>query len=249
MPYVVHDGIRIHYQVAGDGPPLVLQHGLTQSIEDWEECGYVAALAPAYRLIMIDARGHGRSDRPHGEADYDVARRVGDVVAVLDALGIGRAHFWGYSMGAFIGYGMARHAPERLDRLVIGGSHPFPRDPEGNRGWLRAALPGGSAMVAAIERIVGPVSPAWATRLAAGDVAAWIAAVPAGPGMEEMLAAMTIPCFAYAGTEDPLFAPTQSGAARIAGAEFLALPGLGHMPAFTDSAAILPAVMRFLAAG
>jgi pimeloyl-ACP methyl ester carboxylesterase len=64
MPYVIHQGVQIHYQVEGEGPPLVLQHGFTQSLKSWHMAGYVNALQSHYRLILIDARGHGASDKP-----------------------------------------------------------------------------------------------------------------------------------------------------------------------------------------
>jgi len=69
MPYADNQGVRIHYRVEGEGPPLVLQHGMIQSIEDWYERGYVGALTAAgFRLILADARGLGRSDKPHDPA-------------------------------------------------------------------------------------------------------------------------------------------------------------------------------------
>jgi pimeloyl-ACP methyl ester carboxylesterase len=74
MPYVNNAGVQIHYEIEGAGPALVLQHGFTQSLESWAECGYVAPLRPKYRLILIDARGHGRSDKPHDEASYSLDR-------------------------------------------------------------------------------------------------------------------------------------------------------------------------------
>src|SRR6516225_10224445 len=61
MPHVDNGSVRIHYQVQGEGPALVLQHGFTESVVDWYEAGYVERLRPDYRLIMIDARGHGAS--------------------------------------------------------------------------------------------------------------------------------------------------------------------------------------------
>ena len=57
MPYAINQGIRIHYQVEGEGPPLVLQHGLFWSMKGWSRVGYVDALRTNYRLILIDARG------------------------------------------------------------------------------------------------------------------------------------------------------------------------------------------------
>jgi pimeloyl-ACP methyl ester carboxylesterase len=62
--------------------------------------GYVEALRPDYQLILVDARGHGASDKPHEPAAYALSLRVSDIVAVLDALHLSTAHFWGYSMGA-----------------------------------------------------------------------------------------------------------------------------------------------------
>ena len=68
MPYADNEGVRIYYEAEGSGLALVLQRGITQCVEDWFECGYVAALRPRYRLILVDARGHGLSDKPHDGA-------------------------------------------------------------------------------------------------------------------------------------------------------------------------------------
>lgn len=65
MPRVDNEGVSIHYRVEGDGPPVVLGHGITDSSDFWYECGYVEALKPKYRLVLIDFRGHGKSDKPH----------------------------------------------------------------------------------------------------------------------------------------------------------------------------------------
>ncbi len=93
MPYANSAEMHINYPVSGDGPPLVLQHGFMCSAADWVEFGYAAALSPRFRIILIDALGHGDSDKPHDEAAYAMERRVADVVAVLDAVGVERAHF------------------------------------------------------------------------------------------------------------------------------------------------------------
>ena len=80
------------------------QHGLTSSILRWYEFGFVDALKDDYRLVLIDARGHGDSDKPHDAAAYDQKLMASDVIAVLDAEGIDRAHYMGYSMGGSIGF-------------------------------------------------------------------------------------------------------------------------------------------------
>ena len=110
MPYADNQGIRVHYKVEGEGPPLVLQHGSTSSIQAWYQNGYVEPLKPHYQLILVDARGHGASDKPHDAVSYALPfalpLRVSDIVAVLDDLGIQKAHYWGYSMGGWIGFGL-----------------------------------------------------------------------------------------------------------------------------------------------
>jgi pimeloyl-ACP methyl ester carboxylesterase len=102
MPDARGSGIRIHYEVAGDGPPLVLHHGLSGTGEDFVEFGYVEGLTGLRRLVYIDARGHGQSDKPHDPAAYTPQRMVEDIVAVLDDLEVEQADFFGYSMGALI---------------------------------------------------------------------------------------------------------------------------------------------------
>src|SRR5215470_19323943 len=114
MPYAVNQGVRIHYRVEGNGPPLVLQHGYTWSMAGWSRYGYLDALRAHHRLILVDSRGHGDSDKPHDPAAYELSLRVGDIVAVLDALDMPAASFWGYSMGGWYGFGLAKYAPERI---------------------------------------------------------------------------------------------------------------------------------------
>src|SRR5438046_9019909 len=125
MPYANHQSTRIHYQVEGEGPPLVLQHGFTGNLKRWYSFGYVDALKADYQLILVDARGHGASDKPHDPAAYALPLRVGDVLAVLDALHLDKVDYWGYSMGGWIGFGMAKYAAKRVQSLVIGGAHPY----------------------------------------------------------------------------------------------------------------------------
>ncbi len=248
MPYADNAGTRIHYEVEGAGPPLVLQHGFTQCLEDWSECGYVAVLRTRYRLILIDARGHGGSDKPHDEASYTLDRRAADVTAVLDAVGVEKAHFWGYSMGGWIGFGMARHAPHRVDALVIGGQHPFARDQAGFRQWLRNGIAGGGdVLVADFEKIAGPIRDHYGARLRAADLEAWLALAQDRVNMEDVLGTMAMPCCFYAGEGDPMFVQTKAASERIPNARFFSLPGLSHLQAFVESSLVLPPVMEFLA--
>ena len=149
MPYVTNQGVRIHYDVDGSGPPLVLQHGWTFNNELWYRFGYVDALKPHHRLVLIDARGHGASEKPHDRAAYAWPVNIDDTLAVLDDLGIAKAAFWGYSMGGAIALGLAQHAPHRVSALIVGGATAYPRSlwtfPDGNNpdafiSWLETTL-------------------------------------------------------------------------------------------------------------
>jgi pimeloyl-ACP methyl ester carboxylesterase len=249
VPYANNAGIRIHYEVEGTGAALLLQHGFTQCLEDWFECGYVAALRPRYQLILVDARGHGGSDKPHDEASYTLDRQAADVTTVLDAVGVEKAHFWGYSMGGYIGFGMAKHAPERLNALVIGGQHPFARDQAGFRQWVSDGITGGrDALLAAFEKIAGPISDRYAARMRAADLQAWLAVPRDRVSIEDMLGTMAMPCCLYSGEADPMFAQVKSATERIPSARFFSLPGLSHLQTFVESRSVLPPVMEFLGA-
>jgi pimeloyl-ACP methyl ester carboxylesterase len=229
VPYADNAGVRIHYETEGTGPALVLQHGIMQCVEDWYEFGYVDALRARYRLILVDARGHGQSDKPHDAASYALASRVADVVAVIDAVGVERAHFWGYSMGAFIGFGMAKYARHRVNALVIGGQHPFARNQEALRQMMHEGISrGGDAFVAIFEKAEGPISDAYAARLRTGDFEAYLAMVLDPGSMEDMLPTMAMPCCVYAGEADPACSLARSASQQIPSSRFFALAGLSY---------------------
>ncbi|HZZ90260.1 MAG TPA: alpha/beta hydrolase, partial [Caulobacteraceae bacterium] len=120
---VVSDGVRIHWMEAGGGVPIVLLHGYTSCCDaGWFANGIAAELARDHRVIGIDARGHGRSEKPHDPAKYPGDRMPADVIEVLDHLGVGKAHFHGYSMGGgIVAHLMARH-PRRFITASFGGS-------------------------------------------------------------------------------------------------------------------------------
>ena len=103
----------------------MLQHGINGYLESWRERGYTEVLGGDYRLIMIDARGHGRSDKPHEPSAYVRELRAADVVAVLDDLDIEKTYYFGYSMGGRIGCALLNHAADRLTCAVMGGFDPY----------------------------------------------------------------------------------------------------------------------------
>ena len=121
------DGFRVAYDLVGDGPPLLLFHGSLASCKAWRALGYVDALSVAHQLILIDARGHGHSDRPTTMDAYAMERVVDDVIAVLDACDVPQAAYLGYSLGGRVGFGLAIRAPERVRALILGGASHRPQ--------------------------------------------------------------------------------------------------------------------------
>ncbi|MGY3589801.1 3-oxoadipate enol-lactonase [Bradyrhizobium sp. USDA 4341] len=115
--FTTGDGCRIAYRIDGsdDRPVLALSNSIATNLHMWDRS--VPALGRSFRLLRYDTRGHGGSDAPVGA--YSMDRLGRDVVELLDALGIDRAHFLGLSLGGFIGQWLSIFAPERIDRLIL----------------------------------------------------------------------------------------------------------------------------------
>lgn len=245
MPYVDNRGVRIHYEVEGEGPPLVLQHGFAQSMEGWYLCGYVDALKSNYRLVLIDARGHGKSDKPHDRAAYTWPVGATDVLAVLDALDIHRSSFWGYSMGGGIGLSALTTAPERIAALVAGGATAEAENLGSRMQHVDGSDP--EAFVAAFESLMkAPLPPELRAELLASDTRALAAAMQDRPSFIGQLSKVTTPCLLYVGEQDFRFANAQATAQQIPNASFKVLPGLDHPGGFIRSDLVLPLVLGFL---
>jgi pimeloyl-ACP methyl ester carboxylesterase len=253
MPYVSNDGVRIRFDVEGAGPPLVLHVGFVGAIEDVIDAGYVAALRERFRLVLLDPRGQGQSDKPHDPASYTVDCRVGDVLAVLDALEIERAHFWGYSLGGWVGFALGVLAPARVGGLVIGAAHPFQGNPRSTEDdWLLGGLRQGMAALVADWESAVPnfwVSPGERARWLAADADALVAARLnnlAEPDIPEAaIAGIPAPTLLYVGTDDDPD-PVRRAAQIMPNATFVALGGLDHAQAFARLDLILPQVQAFL---
>lgn len=112
------DGTRIAYDVTGNGPALVLLHGGGHTRRNWHETGYVKQLQDRFKVIAIDIRGSGESDKSTDPALYTTDRMCQDVLAVADACGVERFTLWGFSYGANIGRYLATQS-DRFEKLVI----------------------------------------------------------------------------------------------------------------------------------
>ncbi|MGF1470204.1 MAG: alpha/beta fold hydrolase [Rubrobacteraceae bacterium] len=245
MPYANNNGTNIYYEVEGEGPPLVLVHGFSESLEGWREYGFTEPLKQDYRLVLIDARGHGKSDKPHDPTSYGLRQRPADVVAVLDELGIEKAHYLGYSLGGWIGLGLTTYAPERLNSLIVGGAQPYGQSME----LFRQALGGGIVgWVAVAEQMAGSASPAMKERLLGNDVEALRASLADDrPDISDTLSDVEIPCLLYAGGADPICPLVEKCAEELPDATFFSMPGLNHIQAAIRSDLVLPHVTEFLA--
>jgi pimeloyl-ACP methyl ester carboxylesterase len=246
MPYARNDGVAIHYRTEGEGAPLVLHHGTTGSGEDWAEFGYAPELRQSYRLLLVDARGHGASDKPYDPNAYDLALRAGDVVSVLDDLGIRQAHYFGYSLGGWIGFGLARYAPERFSSLILGGAHAYAEDMQPFRDNMPRDI---EAFMASMEKVYGSaLSPALRERLRRNDLQALSILTQDRPSLTDTLPSIAVPCLLFAGEADPRFEKARQCARSITNATFFSLPGRDHVGTLVARSEVLPHVKEFLAA-
>jgi len=120
--YFDSNGVRIRYLDQGSGQPIVLIHGYTSNVErSWMDTGVFANLVKDYRVIALDCRGHGKSDKPQDPRAYG-GEMGQDVVRLLDFLKIARAHIVGYSMGGNITAQLLTTNPDRFITATLGGA-------------------------------------------------------------------------------------------------------------------------------
>ena len=125
MPYVTRGGNRLFYDDDGEGSPILWHTGGCGDHTMWRRAGYLSAL-DGYRHILLDHRGHGRSDIPDTPDAHHMSNYVADVVATLDDAGVERAAIVGYSLGARVAYASALAHPDRVAAVVGLDSIPEP---------------------------------------------------------------------------------------------------------------------------
>lgn len=244
------DGLQIAYRTwrDGDGVPVVLHHGFGASAEiDWVATGVVGALTDAGRRVVgIDARGHGASEKPHDAARYGEPRMARDVVTLLDVLGVSAVDLVGYSMGAVVSLLTAAREP-RVRRLVVGGIGHAAAE----RGGVDTASLAPEALREALltdDVAAIPHPGAAAFRRFADDtgadrqaLAAQAAAVHRDP---IPLDRITAPTLVLAGRDDPLATRPEVLAAAVPDARLLLVDG-DHGGALQE-AAFREAIVAFL---
>ncbi len=238
------DGIRLHYEVIGrsNAPAVLMIQGLGADKHGWDM--QRIALATRYRVVALDNRGAGRSDKPFGT--YTLEQMAADAIAVLDDVGIERAHVVGASMGGAISQIVGLKYPERVISLTLActacRNHPWRR--ELLQGWATTANERGmGAMAAEAARwVIGPRSfrrllPAfgWLGPLAMGRTAhAFVAQVKAilevDESVSELLETVDIPTLVMVGNQDILTprGDSEEIADRMPNAELVVISGAAH---------------------
>ena len=266
MPYARNalDGRRVYFEDdGGHGEAIVLHGGIIDSVDLVRESNIAQALrelsTDEVRLIYVDHRGVGRSDKPHEVEAYAMPLRVADAVAVLDELGIERAHFIGNSWGGRLGFGIGEHAPERVLSLVIGGQQPYAIDPDGPLAHavietLAESRREGSMepFVEMLESFAGTRFPhalreRWLDNDPVAIEAAWSAAIAEG-AISEDLGAWQVRCLIHVAAGDVDFHDqAQQAADEIPRAEFISVEEPDHVGAHLAQVdPVLPAVLRTL---
>jgi pimeloyl-ACP methyl ester carboxylesterase len=242
-----HDGVEIAFLDEGEGEPIVLVHGFASTAQvNWVHPGWVATLTRAgRRVIALDNRGHGASEKLYDPAAYHSARMADDVRALLDHLDLARADVMGYSMGARITAFFALAHPARARRAVLGGLGIRLVDGVGLPESIADALE--APTLADVRDPMGRTFRAFAeqTRSDLKALAACIRGSRQTLSREEA-ATIRSPLLVAVGTKDDIAGSAQELAALLPAGRALDIPGRDHMLAVGDKA-FKQAVLAFLA--
>ncbi len=229
------NGVKIHFEDQGNGDPVILVHGFASSAQhNWGVTGWYPTLTPHFRVIALDCRGHGQSDKPHDVKAYDGTTMEDDVTRLMDHLGIERALLMGYSMGGRIAMGLlARQAP-RFRAVVLGGigAGMGVADPVARKPIVAALLSDDKSKVSdARARLFRDFAEANKNDLKA--LAACMAA-DREPIAATQFTNNKVPVLVAVGTKDELVTRPEDVAIMIPGAKLLKLEGRDHLNAPGD---------------
>lgn len=254
--FLTSDGIFIAHRVEGpaDAPVLVLSNSIGTTMDLW--AGQIASLAGGFRVVRYDARGHGRSSVPRGDAS--IARLGHDVLELMDFLDVPQFTFCGLSLGGMVGQWLGVNAPDRLDGLVLCNTSAF----MGPAGWetrIQAVRKGGMAAIAAavLDRWFRPafresrpgLVARMQTMLLGIDPVGYAGCCAAIRDMDQRgtIAAITTPTLVIGGTQDKATPPDHSLflAASIPGARLEMLEA-AHLSNLEQPEAFMALLLDFL---
>lgn len=233
------DGISLAYDDVGEGYPVILLHGFAaDSRLNWKVTGWYDLLQQAgYRVIALDNRGHGRSDKPSDPEAYRPERIAADVLELMEALGLEKADLFGYSMGGrTAGWIVSRHS-DRFTAVVIGGvglNLLAVGDPEywESRGFKLTADNRKTESLA-----VPAMVPLYEKALKSGGRLGALSACLLGsfPSMDaEEFADVKAPVLVIAGSKDTVSGSPIPLAEAIPGAQAVIVPGQTHLSVIRD---------------
>jgi pimeloyl-ACP methyl ester carboxylesterase len=254
--FVSRDGVRLHYELEGSGPPVVLHLGAGCDSDLWRAAGYVEPLSRSYTCILFDHRGHGLSDHPTTVEANHIDRYADDVAALVHHLGHAHVAFFGWSNAVQVGLKTADQHQGIFDSMILSGAIPPRRTPQ----ELAAAMPG---RVAALREkgwweVIGDMIPAeklpvpqwFIDRVLATDLEPFIAWSEARPDWQwsqwDAMPHVRAPALLLVGElEDP--DDLAGEAARIMpNATRFRVPDREHINAFLDTEFAVPRVLEFL---
>ncbi|OGS56403.1 MAG: hypothetical protein A3K60_08690 [Euryarchaeota archaeon RBG_19FT_COMBO_56_21] len=219
----------------------------------WKQAGYLDGLN-GYRCIMIDRRGHGLSEKPRDTTDYGMEQQVSDIVAVLDALHIRRATYWGFSAGGSVGFALVARRPERVAAFITAGadSKPYPEQSAqsfSNEDALKD-------LQSIDENEEGVAIPPWAKELSGGDLEMYLRDYEAHiserstwskwSGEWDSLPRIKTPTLIMCGSREDPGRESEVEAKRLQNGRTVILEGFGHIGAFLRSDLSIPIVKGFL---
>src|SRR6201995_436460 len=249
MPKIDRDGVKIHYEVHGNGPPLILTHGYSSTSAMWR--GQIDALSEQHQLILWDMGGHGQADYPDDPEAYSEALAVADIAALLDHVGAAEAIVGGLSLGGYMSLAFYRAHPERVSALLIIDTGPGFKKDDARDAWNKRAHDTadrfdreGLAVLKSASRERSSVSHRDATGLAR---AARGMLTQRDARVIEVLPEIKVPSLVVVGADDtPFLAASDYMAAKIPGAQKVVIPGAGHAVNIDQPQAFIDAVLPFL---
>jgi pimeloyl-ACP methyl ester carboxylesterase len=249
MPMLDRDGVKIHYEVHGSGPTLLLTHGYSSTSTMWS--GQIDALSKHHKLVLWDMRGHGQSDYPEDPAAYSEALTIADMAALLDEIGATSAIIGGLSLGGYMSLAFYRLHPERVRALLIIDTGPGFKKDDARDAWNKRAHDTadrfereGLAVLQSLSRERSSVSHRDASGLAR---AARGMLTQRDASVMESLPTIKVPALVIVGADDtPFLAASDYMAAKIPGAKKVIIPAAGHAVNIDQPQAFVEAVLPFL---
>lgn len=237
MQFFTHDGFDLAFLDKGEGDPVLMIHGFASShFVNWVSPGWFKTLNDAgYRAIAFDNRGHGQSSKSYDPADYTPQKMASDAAALLDHLGIERAHVMGYSMGARITAFLALQEPAKVATVIFGGLGVGMVDGVGDWDPIADALLAEDA--AAVTHPRGKTFRAFADQTKS-DRRALAACIATSRELlsEDEVARITQPALIAVGTKDDIGGSPDELAGLMPNAESFRIEGRDHMLAVGDKA-------------